>query len=1087
MLKSIVAFGLTRRPIVLLLLLVFLGAGIVAFTKLNIEAYPNPAPVILEITAQAPGLSAEEMERYYTIPIEVGLAPTPGVDVIRSTSFYGLSFVRVTFKYGVDYYFAVTQAALSLQQNVSLPNNAQATIQGSSLVGEIYRYQVVGPPHFGLTNLRTIQDWVLQRRLLTVPGVVQVNTWGGTTKEYEVEVDLHKLDAYNITLPQVIAAIGNSNINVGGRTINIGQQSVNIRGVGLIDSGGSADLTQGWKVSDIENIVLTQQNGVPVQVKDVARVYVGHVPRLGKAGRDHDDDVVAAIVVMNRTLHTHDVAPRIKAEVEKINSDGTLPPGVKLVPFYDRTTLVNVTTRTVMHNLVFGCLLVFLIQWIFLGDLRSAIIVGANIPFALFFSIIMLVATGEDANLLSLGAVDFGIIVDSAVILVENIFRNFQASAADREILLQQMAESRWGADPTATTEPGSSMWSDRLRMILVSALQVDKAVFFSAAITVAAFVPLFTMQGVEGQIFGPMARMYGYALAGALIATFTVTPALSSLVLAAHISEVETLLVRCMRAVYTPLLRWSLGHRKTMVAIGAAFLAMIALMIPRLGTEFLPALEEGNLWIRASMPPTISLEAAAPFVTRMREILLRHPEVITVVSQHGRPDNGSDASGFFNAEFFVPLKPFEEWPAGMTKDKLVAQLQEEFEREFTGISFNFSQYIQDNIEEGLSGVKGANSVKIIGPNLATLEQIAAQVMHEMDQIPGVTDLGIFRVLGQPNLNITVDRARAARYGLNAGDVNAVVQAALGGTTATTLLEADRQFNVTVRLAPQYRDSIEAVRAIKVGYQTPNGNAYIPLSELATITLDTGASYIFHERNARFIPIKFSVRGRDLGSTVADAQHRIARHVRLPNGYRIEWAGEFEELQQAKNRLAVIVPISLILILMLLYGLFNSLRDSLLALAGIPFSIGGGVLALYFTGLAFSISAAIGFISLFGVSVMIGILIVTYYNQARVGGIDAIDAMFHAAERLMRPVMMMALSACIGLLPAAVSTGIGSEVQRPLATVVVGGMFIGPVMLLVVVPALQTLFAGRSGRRAQPSLQSSAGDAGETGLAEAET
>jgi cobalt-zinc-cadmium resistance protein CzcA len=1001
------------------------------------------------------------MERYFTIPMEVGLAPTPGVDIIRSTSFYGLSFVRVTFKYGVDYYFAVTQAALSLQQNVSLPNGVLPQIQASSLVGEIYRYQVVGPPHIGLTNLRTIQDWVLQRRLLTVEGVVQVNTWGGTTKEYEVEVNLHKLDAYNITLPQVLTAIGNANTNVGGRTINIGQQSVNIRGVGLMNSGGTEDLTQGYKVADIESVVLAQSNGVPVQVKDVAKVYVGNVPRLGKAGRDNQDDVVAAILVMNRTLHTNDVVPRIKAEVEKINSDGTLPPGVKLVPFYDRTSLVSVTTNTVLHNLIFGCLLVFFIQWIFLGDLRSAIIVGVNIPFALFFSIIILVLRGEDANLLSIGAVDFGIIVDSAVILVENIFRNFQARPAERQQLLEHFAEGKFGADPTRS-EDGPSTWTDRLRVIFASALQVDKAVFFSAAITVAAFIPLFTMQGVEGQIFNPMARTYGYALLGALIATFTITPVLASYLLPEHVSEAETIVVRGLRAVYTPALHWSLTHRKTMVSVGVMFLVVVGVLMSRLGTEFLPALEEGNLWIRATLPPTISLEAAMPAVNKMREILLKHPEVITVVSQHGRPDNGSDAAGFNNVELFVPLKPFEEWPAGLTKEKLIDDVQTEFTREFAGIGFNFSQYIQDNIEEGLSGVKGANSIKIVGPNLATLEQIAGQAMREMAQVKGVTDLGLFPVLGQPNLNIKVDRERAARYGLNAGDVNTVVQAALGGTVATTLFEADRQFNVTVRVAPEYRDTIDAVRNIKVGINTPAAaNAYIPLSELADISLDTGASYIYHERNQRYIPIKFSVRGRDLGSTVAEAQQRIGQNVKLPNGYRILWAGEFEELQQAKARLALIVPVSLVMILVLLYGLFNSLRDSLMALAGIPFAVGGGVIALYFSGLDFSISAAVGFVSLFGVSVMNGILITTYFNQVRAGGMGTIEAMQHAAEQRMRPMLMTALSACIGLLPAAVSTGIGSQVQRPLATVVVGGMFIGPIILLVIVPALQTMMVGR--------------------------
>ena len=1061
MLRSILAFALSRRPIILLGLLVFIGGGLIAFKKLNIEAYPNPAPVILEITAQAAGLSAEEMERYYTIPLEIGLYQTPGVVNIRSTSFYGLSFVRVTFEWGIDYYTAYTRAALSLSQNVSLPNGVSPTIQGSSLVGEVYRYQIVGPPNFGLTNLRTVQDWIVTRRLFTVPGVVAVNSWGGTTKQFNVEVDLHKLDAYNVTLPQVISALGNANVNVGGREITVGQQSVNIRGVGLFDSGGGSDLTQGFKVNDIENVVLTQVDGVPVQVKNVAKVSVGFRPRLGIAGRDHDDDVALAIVVMNRTFHTNDVVPRIKAEIDKMNSDGSLPPGVKLVSYYDRSTLVSVTTRTVLHNLIFGCLLVFLIQWIFLGDLRSAITVGANIPFALFFSITILVLVGADANLLSVGAVDFGIIVDSAVILVENIFRNFQARPEERQQLLQQLAEGRFGADPTRPAD-GASTWTDRLRTILASALQVDRAIFFSTAVTVAAFIPLFTMRGVEGQIFNPMARTYGYALMGALIATFTVTPVLASYLLPEHVQEVETITVRALRRIYTPALRWSLSHRKIMVAIGATFLAGSALLATRLGSEFLPHLEEGNLWIRASMPPTIGLEAGEPAAQKMRGILLRHPEVITVVSQHGRPDDGSDASPFSNVELFAPLKPFDEWPANLTKDQLVEQLQKELIDALPGVAFNFSQYIQDNIEEALSGVKGANSVKIVGPDQVILEQLARQVLNEMGQVKGVEDLGVFWVRGQPNLNIKIDRERAARYGLNAGDINTVVQAALGGAPATTLLEADRQFGVVVRLAPEYRSSLEAVRNIKVGFATPAGpNAYIPLSELADITLDTGASFIYREATQRYIPVKFSVRGRDLGSAVEEAKQRIARNVKLPNGYRIVWAGEFEELQQARERLALIVPISLATILVLLYGLFNSLRDSLLALTGIPFTATGGVLALYFSGLDFSISAAVGFVSLFGVSVMNGILIMTYYNQVRASGMGTIEAMSHAAEQRMRPMLMTALSACIGLLPAAVSTGIGSQVQRPLATVVVGGMFIGPIILLVVVPALQTLFLGR--------------------------
>jgi cobalt-zinc-cadmium resistance protein CzcA len=1061
-LKSLLSFVLTRRTIVILGIIVFTATGLIAFLKLNIEAYPDPAPVILEITAQAAGLSAEEMERYYTIPMEIGLYSTPEIDNIRSTSFYGLSFVRVTFKYGVDYYFAFAQAAIALQQNVNLPGNQTADIQQSSLTGEVLRYQVVGPPHFGLTNLRTVQDWIVQRRLLTIPGVVAVNSWGGTTKEFEVQADLHKLEAYGLTVPQLIAALGNANINVGGREIEVGQQSVNIRGIGLIDDGGADDLTQGNKVDDIKDIVLTQQNGIPVRIKDVAKVFVGYVPRLGIAGRDHDDDVVAAIVVIGRTQHTNEMLPKIKAMIHQLNTDGSLPPGVHVVTFYDRSSLVSVTTHTVLHNLIFGCLLVFFIQWIFLGDLRSAIVVGVNIPIALFFAIILLVIQGQEANLLSVGAVDFGIIVDSAVILVENIFRNFQLPEVGRQRLIEGLREGDWGIDPTDPHHLSTvSTWTDRARLILISGLQVDKAILFSTAIIVAAFVPLFTMQGVEGQIFGPMARTYGYALIGALIATFTVTPVLSSYMLPDRVSEVETVVVRILRRIYTPALDFALARRWVMVVAGLVFLAATGALIPHLGSEFLPALEEGNFWIRASMPPTMSLDAGTEATRKMREILLSHPEVITVVSQHGRPDNGSDASPFSNVEMFVPLKPPDEWPSGMTKAKLTDELQKEFTDALPGVNFNFSQYIQDNVEEALSGVKGENAVKVIGPNLKVLEDLSNQILAQLQHVKGMADLGIFHVLGQPNLNIKIDRDKAARYGLNTGDVNTVIQAAMAGDVASTVLEGDREFNLTVRLAPKYRDNIEAVGDIPVGYQTASGQtAYIPLRELADITLDTGASYIYHESMQRYIPIKFSVRGRDLGGAVAEAQQRIKENIKLPTGYRIVWAGEFEDLQQAQKRLEVIVPAALGLILVLLYGLFNSLRDSLLVLVGIPFAAAGGILALYFTGQVFSISAAIGFISLFGVSVMNGILVMTYFNQLHMTGLAPLDAMRQAAEQRMRPMLMTALSAAIGLFPAAISHGIGSEVQKPLATVVVGGMIIGPIMLLVVVPALQMLFLG---------------------------
>jgi len=1060
LLKAIVTFGLTRRAIVLLGALVFAVSGYLAFRKLNIEAYPNPAPVILEITAQAPGLSAEEMERYYTIPMEVGLYPTPGIDNIRSTSFYGLTFVRVTFKYGVPFFEANLNAQYSLTQNVSLPGNQVPSIQQSSLVGEVFRYQVVGPEHFGLTNLRTVQDWIVLRRLFTVAGVCQVNSWGAPTKEFHVEVDPAKLEAYSVTIPQIITVLGNANINVGGREMQIGQQSINIRGVGLFDDGGNDDLTKGNKVEDIENVVITQANTLPVRIKDVAAVTVGYTPRMGIAGLDHDGDVALSIVVMHRLQHTADVVPRIAREVERMNTDGTLPPGVKLVPFYDRMALVEVTTHTVVHNLIFGCLLVFFIQWIFLGDLRSAVVVAANIPMALFFAIIVMVLRDEDANLLSVGAVDFGIIVDSAVILVENIFRNCQAPEKERRTLLNALAEGQFGTDPTSGQHvDDTSTWTDRLRLIFISALQVDRAILFSTAITVAAFIPLFAMTGVEGQIFQPMAKTYGYALAGALLATFTLTPVLASVLLPEHIEEVETWLVRFLRNIYSPMLRRALSNIRVTVAFGLVFMVAVGLLATRLGSEFLPHLEEGNYWIRVTLPTTMGLDGGTAAVDKIREILLRHKEVILVTSQHGRPDNGSDPSPFANVELFVPLTPYDTWPWGMTKDKLTAELDKEIKDEVPGVNLNFSQYIQDNVDEAISGVKGTNSVKVIGPNLNVLEDLAEQIRAQMAQVPGVADLGIFHSVGQPNLNIKIDREKTARMGLNTGDVNTVVQAAGGGAIATTLLEGDRAWNVTVRYPKDYRDSIEKIGDIKVAGGN-NGNAYIPLRELADIKLETGASYIYRDEMQRIIPVKFGVRGRDLGGTVAEAQERIAKNVKLPTGYRIKWAGEFEDLQIAKERLSIVVPISLALIVVLLFGLFNSLRDSLLALTGIPFSVAGGILALYVTGLDFSVSAAIGFISLFGVSVMDGILMITYYNQVRRAGMAVLEAMYHAAEQRMRPMLMTALSACIGLFPAAMSEGIGSQVQKPLATVVVGGMLVGPVMLLLVVPALRMMFLG---------------------------
>src|SRR5215475_10378465 len=1027
MLRHLIAFCLSRRPLVLITFAAFLGLGFAAFLTLNIEAYPDPAPPIIEIIAQNPGQSPEEMERYVTIPIELAIASTPGLKFLRSNTVYALSFIRLQFEYGRDYYF-VRQQAINRLKEVTLPSGVQPVISPAGGISEIFRYELRGPPGMDLIQLKTLQDWVVERKLRIVPGVSDVLVLGGKTKEFQAEIDLNRMMSYGLTLPQIMNAISASNTNVGGRTIAMGEQSVTVRGLGVITS-----------LEDIGNIVLTQQGGVPVLLSDVATVRVGFTPRLGIAGRDEQTDTIFGIVLMQKFERTMEAVTRVRAAIERMNDDGSLPAGVKVVPFYDRGDLVAITVRTVLHNMLFGIALIFLVQWVFLGDLRCALIVSATIPVALFLAVIITVLRGESANLLSVGAIDLGIIVDGTVIMVENIFRHLAYHAA---------------------RHPADLNRSDRLHRILAAAVEVDKPIFFSVVITIAAFIPLFTMQGVEGQIFGPMARTYAYALLGAVIATFTVTPVMASILLPDRVTEIETFLVRWIRAVYERVLVLAVRNARFAAMIAVAFLVLCGGLGMRLGTEFLPKLEEGNLWIRALLPPTITLEAGRETANKIRQVIASYPPVKTVVSEQGRGEDATDPDGSFVAEFFVPLKPFEEWPNDLTKPKLVKELAERLENEFIGIDFNFSQYIQDNIEEAVSGVKGENSVKIFGRDLAELERLSKAVKEELSRVPGVTDPGAFNLLGQPNLVIQVDRAKAARYGITVADMNTVVQAAIGGQEVTRIYEGEMNFALTVRLAPQYRDNVDAIRSVPVAL--PNSDpksptAYIALGDVAEVRLETGAAYIYRQNTERFVPIKYSVRGRDLGSTVAEAQARIAKNVELKEGYRLEWSGEFGALVEAKKRLAVIVPLSLLLIMMLLYSLFNSIRDSLLALAGIPFAACGGILGLYVFGLNFSVSAAVGFISLFGVSAMDGILLVSYIRRRLDEGFGKDEAIIGAAQARMRQIFMTGLSACIGLVPAAISTGIGSQVQQPLACVIVGGMLLSPICSLLVIPTFARL------------------------------
>ncbi len=1036
----LVALAVNRRYLMVGMFVAVLVGGLIAFQQLNIEAYPDPTPPMVDIVTQSPGLSSEEIERYITIPIETQVAGIKNLRTIRTISLYGLSDVKLQFSFDYTYEEALQQVLNRLSQLGPLPGNAQPTISPLSPTGEIFRYRLKGPPNYSVLDLKTLQDWVLQRRFRAVPGVVDVTGWGGKTKTYELQVDFNKLVANGLTLPQVLQAVSNANINVGGNTVNIGAQSAVVRGVGLIRS-----------IDDLSNTMVSQSGGNPVLVRDIAQVTIGEKPRLGIAGLDQNDDIVQGIVLMRRGEQSSPTIARVEKLVQEINNSSILPPGVRIERIYDRKDLIDITTHTVLHNMVVGIILIVLLQWMFLGDLRSALIVGATIPFALFFAVIILVLRGESANLLSVGAIDFGLIVDATVIMVEAIFRRLSQTTA-----LSAAEQSHISFETTMGMKSHA---------IMSASADVSRSIFFAAAIIIAAFLPLFTLSGVEGNIFGPMARTYAYALAGGLIATFTVTPALSAIILPAHLQETETRIMAFLHRLYMPALNWAVGNRKWVMAGAVALVVMTIVFARLLGLEFLPKLEEGNLWIRATLPPTISLQEGNAYVNEMRRMIRARPEVELVVSQHGRPDDGTDAAGLFNAEFFAPLKPNSQWPGTRDKDELTAELLAQLQEKFPGVEFNFSQYLQDNVSEAVSGVKGENSIKLYGNDLQALTDTANKIKSVLATVQGVTDLAVFTSLGQPTIQIDVDRARAARYGLSPGDINATIKVAVGGDTAGDLYEpgSDRHFPIIVRLAPEYRKSAEAIHNLRIGVAGQGGAVtQIPLSEVASINLISGAAYIYREGQERYLPIKFSVRNRDLGSAIREAQDKVAEQVQLPPGSRVEWVGEFGNLQDAIKRLSIVVPISLALIGVLLFFNFGSMVDTLLAMSVIPMAIFGGVLGLLITGTPFSVSAAIGFIALFGIAVMDGIIILSQYNQLIDEGYERMRAVIRTGELQLRPVLMTCVVAGIGLLPAALSEGIGSQVQKPLAVVVVTGMMLAPIVILVTLPVLISVFSRRA-------------------------
>jgi heavy metal efflux system protein len=1019
MIARIVELSLIQRVMVCILGFLLFFGGLYAFHTLDIIAYPDPSAPMVELITQQPGWSAEEVERQITIPIEVALNGMPGLTDIRSLSIFGLSDIKIYFDFDSEI-FRDRQEVLNRLTSVQLPAGAAPSLSPWWAIAEIYRYELTGSGETTLTDLKTIQDWQVRREFRRIPGVIDVTGFGGTTKEYHVDIDPGRLISYDVNLSQVMSALTNSNANVGGSYLTIGPQNYNIRGLGLING-----------IADIENVMVAEKAGTPIFIRTLGKVAVGSRVRLGKVGIDERDDVVEGVVLLQRGAQALNVLEKVREKVEDLNAR-KLPVGVKIKTFYDRTALIHTTVETVTDILITGMVLVFIILFVFLGHLRAALIVALTIPLSLLFTFSMMVLIGQSANLISLGSIDFGIIVDATLIMVESIFYHLAHGKKTHGLTVHQH--------------------------IVRAARQVGQPIFYSTAIIVVAFIPLFTMTGVPGKIFSPMSITYGFALVGALLMAFTLAPVMCSFLLKGPISEDDTAIVRGIRRFYNGTLEWALDHRAVVVGACVGLLALTFGVHRMIGGEFMPALEEGNLWVRATMPVDISFDQAAKLTSEIRRLFRDSPEVTTIVSQLGRPDDGTDPTSFFNAEFLANLKPEKEWRPRLSKAALIEEIEGRL-KEIPGVIFNFSQVIQDNVEEAMSGVKGENSIKLFGPDLKTMEVKAGEIERVMQQIKGIKDLGIFRLVGQPNLLIQVDREASARYGLRVADVNAVVQAAVGGQAVTQVYEGERLFDLVVRFLPEFRQDVDAIGNILVS--TPDG-ARIPLKQVASITTQTGAFIIYRENNERYIPIKFSVRDRDLQSTVEEAQARLAKEVSLPDRYRMEWAGQYDQLRAEQKRMALVVPISLVIILFLLYSAFNSIKNALLVLSTVPFALVGGAVSLAVTHTNFSISAAVGVISTLGVAILGGVLLISRIEEFRLTGLTLREAVRKGADVQMRPILMATLGAAIGLLPAALATGIGSQAQKPLALVVVGGMLTAAVLILVVLPVLYEIVHHRS-------------------------
>jgi len=1039
MIRRVVDFALENRILVVAAALLLLVWGAISFHQLPVEAYPDVANNYVEIITQWPGISAEQIEQQVTIPLEVVMNGIPHVMHLRSFSLFGLSDVKLIFDDEEENAWNRERVLERLSQ-VTMPTGVVPQMGTDwSPVGQIYFFTLKSTnPSYDVMELKSIEDWVVEKNFKSVPDVVDVASFGGPTREYQVRVDPNKLIAYGLSLAQVEQQLTNNNANAGGSFIEAGLQQINVQEKGLVRT-----------VRDIEDTVIMTKTGTPLRVKDIAVVAQGPKIRLGQFARAihredgtivDNDDVVSGIALLRKGANADAVLTAIHAKVEEMN-DHILPAGVKIVPFIDRSDLLHFTTHTVLHNLTAGIVLVVVVLFLFLGNVRGALIVALTIPFSLLFAATCLRLKGIPANLLSLGALDFGMVVDGAVVMVENIVRHMTHGEASYKTPMERIREA---------------------------AHEVQRPVFFAIAIIITAYLPIFTLQRVEGRLFHPMAWTVAFALLGALLFSMLIAPVLASLFFSKGVSEGRNRVMEFLKRRYSSAVRWAIEHR--LVTVGFAGLSLAATIFLALGgfigSEFLPHLDEGAMWVRGTLAPSTGPSEGTRLANQARIVLCSFPEVPQCTSQVGRPDDGTDTTGFFNTEYFVDLKPKEQWRPVFHQDKerLIAAMQRELDK-IPGVLWNFSQPISDNMEEAVSGVKGELAVKIYGEDLKLLEDKADQIVEIMRKIKGVEDLGVLRVLGQPNLDIQVDRLQAARHQINVADVQDAIQTAIGGTALTQVLQGEQRYDLAMRYLSQYRDTKEAIENIRL--LSPSGER-VSLAQLCKIEVKDGGSEIYREENQRYIAIKYSVRGRDLGGAVEEAIGAVRAQVQLPRGYHIDWAGEYESQKRAEARLLVIVPLTVLIIFGILYAMFRSFKWALLLLANVAMAPIGGLLALLITGTHFSVSSGVGFLALFGVSVQTGVIMLEYINQLRARGHKIEDAAIDGAVLRLRPIMMTMLVATLGLLPAALSRGIGSDSQRPFAIVIVGGLVGAMLLSIFLLPTLYVWFASDGDKLPEP-------------------